>query len=387
MQMPAAIKILKNSPGFKKVVYPLKRLLWSLISGPNRIIKYLENFWSNILFKKGCNDKFFARIYYIMSNPAFGREQQSFLYGKKLYANNLKSPSKSSPQIRRDVHRIEKGLLMKHRRIPFALDYIGDTVDAFVKLNQSSGWDENEKSWARDVLVEYFRLHSNYAALEIIKKKFYDAVESSPACESIIQPQIPRIRNIEKPCPVSIDSLSSLAERRRSVRWFQQKIVDRKLIDDALKIAVQAPSACNRQPFYFRIFDDPQLVRKVVAMPGGMRGYEHNVPVVAVVVGQQRNYFDERDRHLIYIDASLAVMGFILALETLGLASCCINWPDVEINEIRMIEFLKLEPDERPIMLIAIGYPDPDGLVAASAKKTLSQLRYFNFEAHSNKNI
>src|SRR5690606_19543880 len=122
-----------------------------------------------------------------------------------------------------------------------------------------------------------------------------------------------------------------------------------ELIDRALEVAVQAPSACNRQPYHFRIFDTPERVREIASIPMGTRGFSDNFPAVAVVVGEQRAYFDERDRHVIYIDASLASMGFILALESLGLASCCINWPDMEPQESRMKAALGLGPDERVI--------------------------------------
>jgi nitroreductase len=71
-------------------------------------------------------------------------------------------------------------------------------------------------------------------------------------------------------------------------------------------------------------------------------------------------------------------MNFMLALETLGLASCPINWPDVESREREMEEALGLEPDERPVMLLAVGHPDPEGLVAYSQKKKLSRMRSYN---------
>jgi len=99
-----------------------------------------------------------------------------------------------------------------------------------------------------------------------------------------------------------------------------------------------------------------------------------------VVVGQLRNYFSERDRHLIYIDASLAAMAFAYALETQGLSTCMINWPDMEDREQRLAALLNLEPDERPVMCMALGYPDPEGLVAYSQKKPLGQLRRYNLE-------
>ncbi len=38
--------------------------------------------------------------------------------------------------------------------------------------------------------------------------------------------------------------------------------VERSKIDRAIAVASQAPSACNRQPFVFRVFDDPELVEK-----------------------------------------------------------------------------------------------------------------------------
>jgi nitroreductase len=75
-----------------------------------------------------------------------------------------------------------------------------------------------------------------------------------------------------------------------------------------------------------------------------------------------------------YIDASLAAMQFMLALETLGLASCPINWPDVESLEQQMAVALDLPWHLRPVMLIALGYPDPTGGVPFSAKKPSESL-------------
>jgi hypothetical protein len=43
-----------------------------------------------------------------------------------------------------------------------------------------------------------------------------------------------------------------------------------------------------------------------------------------------------------------------------------------------MAETLKLDADERPIMLIAVGYPDPEGMVAYSQKKPIDVLCKFN---------
>src|SRR5690606_11957944 len=118
--------------------------------------------------------------------------------------------------------------------------------------------------------------------------------------------------------------------------------VPRELIDKALLIGRQGPSACNRLPHEFKVVDDPKLVKQVARIPFGTGGYGDNIPTIIVVVGKQQNYFSARDRHLIYIDSSLATMGVILALEALGLSSTCINWPDFFPLETKMQKSLGL---------------------------------------------
>jgi Lon protease-like protein len=155
-------------------------------------------------------------------------------------------------------------------------------------------------------------------------------------------------------------------------RWLERREMD---VDwDAAR---QAPSACNRQPFRFLIANGKPLTREIASIPMGTRGFAEGFPAIVVLVGDLSAYFDERDRHVIYIDGSLAAMQFMLALETLGLASCPINWPDIEDREKRMDQVLGLAAHERPILLIAVGYADPTGGVPFSEKTPLSHLRRY----------
>jgi nitroreductase len=173
---------------------------------------------------------------------------------------------------------------------------------------------------------------------------------------------------------VSYEQFVGLCRQRRSVRWFEQRRVPSELVSKALDAAAQAPSACNRQPFLFRYFDDPADARRIASIAMGTTGYAQNVPAIVVLLGDLGCYPEERDRHVVYIDASLAAMQFMLALETLGLSSCPINWPDIEVRERAMAEALDLPWHIRPVMLIALGYPDPQGGVPFSAKKQSESL-------------
>lgn len=332
------------------------------------------------LNRRGRRSRFCAAAYYLLSGE-FSREQRAVLAGQRMFQQIADAPAQSCSLLRRNTHRLEKGLLMRPRRAVFALDYIQETVECYERVHRDSDalseYDRGELNWAHDVLASYFDVTGSQPLIDALRTRFHALPRPQAPTAT---PLVPYRRELEKPVSIAYDDLVSLAHRRRSVRWFLQQRVPRDLIEQAVLVAAQSPSACNRQPFVFRIFDDPELAHRVGAIPAGTAGFSENFPAVVVIVGQQRHYFDERDRHVIYIDGALASMSFVYALETLGLSSCCINWPDIEEREQAMAEFLRLEADERPIMLIAVGYPDPEGLVACSQKKSLSQLCRFNFE-------
>ena len=106
----------------------------------------------------------------------------------------------------------------------------------------------------------------------------------------------------------------------------------------------------------------------------GTKGFSQNVPCTIVVSADLACYPTERDRHLIYIDSALASMQLMLALETLGLSSCPINWPDIEPLERKMSKYLNLPLSIRPVMLMAVGYALEDGKIPFSQKKSPTQL-------------
>ena len=323
-----------------------------------------------------------TRWFYWLVSPAFGREQRAVLAGKLRFNSDRKNPSETNSVLRRNTHRLEKGLISRPRRDVFALQYIEETVNVYQSVLESAkGECSGELSWAHDVLVEYFDTAGDHRLLNELGDRFRSLPPpSQQVSANRAESRKPYLRDLDEPVPVSYRNLLQLAERRRSVRWFTGTRVPREMLHQALAVATLAPSACNRQPFEFRIFDDPELSRKVADLPTGTVGYAHNFPCIVVVVGKLRYYYDEKDRHLIYIDGALASMSFVLALETLGLATCCINWPDIEEREQTAERLLQLEPDERPVMFIAVGYPDPTGLVPYSEKRTPRELCRFNFE-------
>jgi nitroreductase len=315
-----------------------------------------------------------ARAFYSLLNSRFAREQAAVLRGRSLFGAS--AMGESDPQLRRNTHRLEKGLLMRPRAPTFATDYIAETVAAFERACLSPRHDPAEWAWAHDVLSEYFRVVRPTEAVSTAEQRFRAAESLTQAAPPppTSAGRIPKARAETALAQVPYEQFLALCRQRRSVRWFEQRLVPRELLEKAVLAAAEAPSACNRQPFVFRLFDVPEQASRIASIAMGTGGYAHQLPALIVVVGDFSSFAHERDRHLPYIDGALASMQLMLALETLGLASCPINWPDVEALERRMDRALELPVHMRPIMLMAVGYPDPSGGVAHSEKKPVSLL-------------
>lgn len=344
---------------------------------PKAVARRMVNAVTRTIRGKAARDVRWARFYFGAMNDTLGREARAVAAGQERYLNDLTSDQPSYFLLRRNIHRLEKGLLMRPRRSSFAAGFIQETVSIYARARQAAGtaWN-SELVWAEDVLTAYFSAVNDSDLNVRAARSIFVAIARGAARNDAA---VPYRRDLDRPAPVNFDAFMALSRRRRSVRWYEDRPVSREVIDRALEAAAQAPSACNRQPFRFQIFDTSEEAHRITGLAMGTKGFSDQVPAVAVLIGQLRAYPYERDRHAIYIDGSLAAMSFMFALETLGVGSCPINWPDQEPHETRIANTLALEADERVVMLISFGWPDRDALVAYSAKRPIEQLRSYGF--------
>lgn len=319
------------------------------------------------------------RMHYAFFSDAFDREARAVVGGHLQHEENQSGVESVNYFLRRAIHRIEKGLIMQPRRDVFALDYITQTVDSY-RDSIAGTVDRDEISWAHDVLKSYFETTSDHPVIKAARAAFEQLPSPYSCASSLRHPDAERIPFTAYVNAPSVDyqAFSELCMRRRSVRWYQDRPVPRDAIDKAVAMAVQSPSACNRQPYKFLIFDDPASVAQVSELPMGVAGFSHNFPAMVAVVGRLRAYPHVRDRHVIYIDGALAAMSFMFALETQGIASCSINWPDIPEREHAATRLLRLEPDERIVMFISVGYAAQEGLVPYSQKLSLDEARVYS---------
>lgn len=371
-----------------KAIFPL-----SVLRFAKQLLLNVDTFLAVFLSKSTLG----TQLYYLIFNKSFLREQVSTLKGRAKYLSDKGVSQQRYIRLRRNIHRIEKGLIMQPRRQVFALDYIAQTVadyQRYKKDNEKSSTND-EFQWFHDVLVSYFQVVDNSHSLIAKAKRGFEsvAIDTEGDCsqsssyhdfshhyvvsDSQHSHLIPYPKRELVESTLSFEQLQTLVKQRRSVRWFQQKKIPETLLLKAIDAARYAPSACNRQPFQFYVANQAVKAEQMLSLAMGTVGFAQQVPCAIGVVGDLSCYEAERDRHLIYIDASLAAMQLMLALETLGLSSCPINWPDIEQREKQISTLLNLSNTQRPVMLLAIGYADPEGQIPYSQKCSAEQLVTF----------
>ena len=135
---------------------------------------------------------------------------------------------------------------------------------------------------------------------------------------------------------------------RRSIRDFQDKPVEREKIEQLLKAAMAAPSACNLQPWAFIVVDEPEALVSLKSATGKCL---HNAPLAIVVCGINKHSPWGGEGWM--QDCGAAVQNMLLTGVEMGLASVWIGGADGKAISAE----LAIPDDVHPMCIIEFGYP------------------------------
>lgn len=142
--------------------------------------------------------------------------------------------------------------------------------------------------------------------------------------------------------------------RRRSIRKYQEKPVEREKLVDLLKAGMAAPSACNHQPWEFVAVDDPQVM---ALFHTRMKYGQYNAPAAIVVCHNPELGKQPRCDRFWVQDCSAAIENMLIAAVGLGLGTVWLGvYPNEETIPI-VREIAQLPEGVTPLAVIYVGYP------------------------------
>lgn len=184
---------------------------------------------------------------------------------------------------------------------------------------------------------------------------------------------------------------------RRSVRAFSSRPVPIEVLKTIVRTAATAPSGANKQPWHFVIVRDPEMKRSIrqAAEKEEWEFYQHRAtrewledldqfktdwhkefleiaPYLIVVFKKVYDVESGTQRKNYYVMESVGIAcGFLLAaIHNAGLVA--LTHTPSPMGFLR--EILKRPENERPYLLIPVGYPDEDAKVPVLKKKPFREI-------------
>ncbi len=197
------------------------------------------------------------------------------------------------------------------------------------------------------------------------------------------------------------EAFLELMSRRRSVRDFSDRPVDRSLIEHCLLTAGSAPSGANRQPWHFAVVSKRDIKRQIRegAEEEEREFYQRRAPQdwldalaplgtdehkpfletapYLIVIFAEKYQLDEKGQKQknYYVPESVGIASgmLIAALHNAGLATLTHTPSPMKfLNKI-----LGRPEQEKPLMILVVGYPETDAEVPDISRKTLAEIASF----------
>ncbi len=186
-----------------------------------------------------------------------------------------------------------------------------------------------------------------------------------------------------------------LMEKRRSVRFFSDEPVPRRLIERAIETASTAPSGAHKQPWTFVAISDPEIKReiRIAAEAEEKESYDarmseewlealapigttwekpflETVPWIVVCFVQRYGLAEDGEKikhYYVQESCGIACGMFISALHNMGLVTLT-HTP----SPMRFLNDILGRPqNEKPFILFPIGFPAADATVPELTRKPL----------------
>lgn len=293
--------------------------------------------------------------------------------------NTYQNEAKIQYTLSRENHVIEKGLSLKDPKNGFGQEKVSRLID---NLNlYTTLYPNADREFILYILstinvyINYIKGHDHLTLTN--EALFYKLLEklNVTGSELLTPAGIKSIykNDILKSCNTSFDSLLN---SRHSIRYFDKTIPDPALIEKALILAQQTPSACNRQAWITHVFTNNNS-HNLLKDQGGCRGFEEEIHC-SILVTANLNAFLSYEVHQAYIDGGMYAMNLINSLHSLGLGTIPLSCGFYYTKLDAIMKKYGINDNEVPIVIIGVGNLLEQFNVAISTRKSITKTSIYH---------
>lgn len=275
----------------------------------------------------------------------------------------------------RENHVVEKGMSMRNPKKGFGQLKIKDLIVRLNKYIDLYGDCNMFLNYPLNTISKYI-IYTKNIGIEIpqIEEAFQKLCNRVDAkdLDGEAGIQVVEKTDIQKDAK---EDFAQLLMSRHSIRYFTGEIPNKALIEDALRLASQTPSACNRQGWRTHIFLGEKSV-DIAKWQEGARGFENEI-VCSILITANLKAFLYHEIHQAYIDGGLYAMNLINALHYVGLGTIALSC-GFSHKKLKKLSAFNIPKEEVPIVLVGCGELLDRFKIAVSERKNINFTNTFH---------
>ena len=292
---------------------------------------------------------------------------KEFVRGSKLSGDAFEAFYKNGMLV--EAHSVEKGLGLKNTAPGHSAKPVTNLINKmFGYINRGYGLEDfafKETYRVISAYIEYQKKYdtSKFASFSDIERKFNVLTQQlSPGLVMEIQKDLKggsHIVPLHELLHGKDFDLKSFLQSRHSIRMYKNvplKLVD---VEKAVEIANLSPSACNRQPSKVYFTSEREIVFRVDELITGSSGFKGETPNY-IIVTTDRACFMNEEQYQWYINGGLYLSYLTIALHSLGIGSCIMQWKAFYKTENELKRLMGISAHEAIIAIVGCGYYQGD---------------------------
>ncbi|MDA3872264.1 MAG: nitroreductase family protein [Candidatus Marinimicrobia bacterium] len=152
-------------------------------------------------------------------------------------------------------------------------------------------------------------------------------------------------------------NIYELIKKRKSVRNYKSKVVEKEKLERILNTALLAPSAKNKQEWRFVVVSDKEK-REKLSVAAKNQNSLSEAPIVIACCAETDNYEMTCGQKSYPIDLSIIIDHITLLAVGEGLGTCWIG----AFHENEAKKILDIPNNVRIVELLTLGYPSDDSI-------------------------
>ena len=279
----------------------------------------------------------------------------------------------------RENHIIEKGMSIRHTRRGFGQAKVAALIERLRRYNHLYAADDKHfLIYPLSTIKAYITYqHQEGVYISDIEANFKSlcdeagvSIETLQLSAGIRQESSAHLQEQAK------GDFASLLNSRHSLRYFQDELPSKELLEEALALAARTPSACNRQAWHTHVFFGND-VHELLRMQTGCRGFHDDIHCCIVVTADMKGFLGHEPFQC-FIDGGLYAQNLINALHYVGLGAIPLSCGFMSDKLLGIQKSFDIPENEVMVVIIGTGVMPAEMKVAISTRKPVSATNVYH---------